>query len=80
MPDSASKTRRKSPEPCSEVVDTKDIYIPPIKRIWAKCPHCERKAVLFHDRANCNGVFVKCKSCGQEFELVVYDGKQVTKV
>lgn len=52
----------------------------PIERIWARCPHCGAKAIIFDNTATCSGVFLKCtRGCGREFELVIQNGKQVTE-
>lgn len=50
------------------------------KRIWAICPKCGAKVVLFDDTANCSGVWCKCtRKCGTQFELIVVDGKQLSE-
>ena len=48
----------------------------PFKRRWAKCPHCGKNIVLFHDSAKCTGVFFKCRQCHKEFELKIILGVQ----
>lgn len=46
--------------------------------MWAVCPFCRSKTVLFDDQAECSGVWMKCKrGCGMVFELVIHDGKQI---
>lgn len=55
------------------------IVIPPVRRFWAVCPRCRKNALLFDDRAECRGVYLKCKACGKEFELIVKNGRQITK-
>lgn len=52
----------------------------PIERIWARCPYCGAKTVIFDNTASCHGIFLKCtRGCGREFELTIKNGKQITK-
>lgn len=56
---------------------TKPVVIPR-RKCWAICPRCGKSAVLYDDLAECGGVYLKCKWCRREFELVIQDGKQIT--
>lgn len=50
------------------------------KRIWIHCPYCGAKHSLYENTAECHGVFLVCtRGCRKEFELVIVDGKQVSK-
>ena len=50
---------------------------PPIERVWARCPYCGAKVILFDNTAQCKGVFFKCsRGCKQVFELIIENGKQ----
>ena len=50
---------------------------PVLRKIWAKCPKCGSKTVLFDNTANASGIWLKCtRGCGTEFELIVRDGEQ----
>ena len=52
--------------------------VPSFKREWVRCPVCGSKICIMDDRANCNGVFVKCtRGCGSTFEIKIADGKQI---
>lgn len=47
-------------------------------RMWARCPHCGAKTVIYDNTSTCNGVWMKCtRGCHKEFELVIRDGKQI---
>lgn len=53
---------------------------PVLLKIWAKCPKCGSKTVLFDNTANASGIWLKCtRGCGTEFELIVRDGEQRKK-
>lgn len=43
----------------------------PLRRMWYKCPHCSKKAVVYDNSAHCKGVYYKCKYCGKEFEIKI---------
>lgn len=46
--------------------------LPPLEREWYKCPHCGTKLLLFDNTANCKGVYIKCKTCKREIEIIVH--------
>ena len=51
---------------------------PSLQKIWAKCPYCSAKTILYDNTANCNGIFIKCsRGCKKEFELIIEDGQQM---
>lgn len=53
--------------------------IPAMRREWIKCLYCGAKHSLYTEKAECNGVFVKCtRGCGREFEIKIRNGKQIT--
>ena len=57
-----------------------EVKIPPVRKLWAICPYCKAKTVLYDDQANCSGIWIKCRrGCGMEHELVIKDGKQKMK-
>ena len=48
-----------------------------IKKSWLHCPECgKEQKILITNTANCSGVFLKCKYCKKEFEVIVADGVQ----
>lgn len=52
--------------------------VPTFQREWVRCPSCGSKFCIMDDRAQCNGVFVKCtRGCGNAFEIKIADGKQI---
>lgn len=55
-----------------------NLKLPPLQRMWAHCPHCGAKTILFDNTANCRRVYLKCtRGCKKEFELKIVNGKQV---
>ncbi len=56
-----------------------NIKKPPVAKIWAKCPHCRKKLILYDNTATASGIWMKCKMCGYEFELKIKNGKQETR-
>ncbi len=44
---------------------------PPLERKWYQCPYCQKSALIYDDTAVCSGVFMKCKFCKQEFEVII---------
>ena len=55
-----------------------EIKLPPLRRMWARCPHCGAKTVLYDNTAQCSGVHIKCtRGCKKEFELKIINGKHV---
>ena len=49
-----------------------------IKKSWLICPDCKKEQkILISNIAECSGVFLKCKYCKKEFEVVVIDGMQM---
>lgn len=58
----------------------RDVKFPVLNKMWAVCPHCGMKTVIFDNTANCSGVHVKCtRGCKMVFELVIENGKQIIK-
>jgi len=56
----------------------KRVEIPPTRKDWALCPYCGAKTIIYDNRSNCKGVYVKCtRGCRQTFELNIKDGKQI---
>lgn len=54
-----------------------NVVKPALQRIWARCPYCDAKTLLYDNTANCKGIFVKCtRGCKREFELIIINGKQ----
>lgn len=43
----------------------------PLRRDWYKCPYCGKNLIIYDNTARCSGVFVKCKGCRQEVEIVI---------
>lgn len=39
---------------------------------WYKCPHCGKKLIKYEEKANCEGLFLLCKSCGKEVEIEIH--------
>lgn len=57
---------------------TPNIKFPATRKMWAVCPYCRAKGILYDDTANCRGVWLKCtRGCKREYELIIKDGKQV---
>lgn len=44
---------------------------PPLKRKWYLCPICGTKLALTGKRANCNQIYIKCRTCKNEIEIKV---------
>ena len=36
-----------------------EIKLPPLRRIWVRCPHCGAKTILYDNTAECRGVYIK---------------------
>jgi len=53
------------------------LIVPATRREWVICPNCHAKQCVFENNAECHGVFVKCKLCKREFEIVIEEGMQV---
>lgn len=47
----------------------KKIKFPPLERKWYICPFCNTKLAIYDNTAECNNVFVKCRTCKREIEL-----------
>lgn len=51
---------------------------PATVRLWARCPYCGAKTVLYDNTADSTGIWIKCtRGCKREFELRIRSGKQV---
>jgi len=48
-----------------------EIKKPPLERKWYKCRECQQKLLIFDNTAMCKGVFIKCKKCGTENEILI---------
>jgi hypothetical protein len=48
----------------------KEIKIPSVKREWVYCPYCNTKLCIADSDAICNGIYVKCRTCKREIEIV----------
>lgn len=48
-------------------------YVPTFatERKWYVCKECGKKILIYNDVAICRGVFVKCKKCGAENEIII---------
>lgn len=55
----------------------KKIELPAYEKRWAICPFCTKKNLLYDNRARAKGVWVRCKNCRRDFELIVEDGRQI---
>lgn len=53
------------------------IKIPPMRKDWFRCRHCNKKILLYDNKAYCCGLFIKCKKCGYENEIKIKDGKVI---
>lgn len=51
----------------------------PTKRQWAVCPKCRQKSVIYDNRSTAFGIWIKCRKCGVEYELIIEKGQQKTK-
>lgn len=45
--------------------------IPLLKREWYKCPDCGKKLAIYDNTASCSGVFIQCKKCKKEIEIII---------
>lgn len=45
---------------------------PPLKRTWYMCPKCGAKLLIYDNTASCKGVYIKCKKCKSEIEIVLH--------
>lgn len=43
----------------------------PTKKRWFLCPRCGKRLVLYHDAAKCCGVYVWCKGCKRDIEIII---------
>lgn len=48
----------------------KKIEKPPLYREWYRCS-CGKKIAIYDNTAVCSGVFIKCKNCGEEKEILI---------
>lgn len=53
------------------------IKIPPMRKDWFKCHRCNKKILLYDNKACCSGLFIKCKKCGYENEIKIKNGKVI---
>ncbi|MFQ8704846.1 MAG: hypothetical protein ACLR9T_02190 [Thomasclavelia sp.] len=53
------------------------IKIPPMRKDWFRCYHCNKKILLYDNKANCGGLFIKCKKCGYENKIEIKNGKVI---
>ena len=61
--------------------DLNHIKMPPLERMWLRCPRCGAKTILYDNTATCSGVFVKCtRGCGLIFEIKLAGGKPADDV
>ena len=44
---------------------------PPLEKKWYECPHCGKKLVIYNNVACCSGVFVYCKRCKRQIEIII---------
>lgn len=44
---------------------------PPLLREWYRCSACGKKIAIYDNTAACSGVFIKCKNCGKEEEILI---------
>lgn len=50
----------------------KELKIPiATERKWYRCPKCGQKILIYDDAAECHGVYVRCKACGDEIEVKI---------
>ena len=42
-----------------------------LRRDWYKCPHCGKNLLIYNNTAACEGVFIRCKGCKKEVEIVI---------
>lgn len=50
----------------------KELEIPiATERKWYRCPKCGQKILIYDDTAECHGVYVRCKACGDEIEIKI---------
>ena len=42
-----------------------------MRKDWFTCKKCHKKLLLFNDIANSTGIFIKCKKCGYENEVLI---------
>lgn len=53
------------------------IKIPPMRKDWFRCHRCNKKILLYDNKACCSGLFIKCKKCGYENEIKIKNGKVI---
>lgn len=49
----------------------KKIEYSPQERKWYTCPHCGAKLAAFDKQAISEDVFIKCRICKNEIEIVI---------
>lgn len=43
-------------------------------RLWYCCDRCGKKLFPIANDAQCKGVFMRCRQCGREWEIVINRG------
>lgn len=41
------------------------------ERKWYRCPNCGKNLIVYDNTAVSKGVFIKCKSCGRQVEIII---------
>lgn len=41
------------------------------KKNWYVCPYCGKHLLKHTDKAESHGVYIKCKRCGREIEILI---------
>lgn len=53
------------------IKDVKEILQIPTERRWYDCKKCGQHLLIHSDTARCNGIYIKCKKCGNEEEIKI---------
>lgn len=48
-----------------------------MRKDWFRCHRCNKKILLYDNKACCSGLFIKCKKCGYENEIKIKNGKVI---
>ena len=43
---------------------------------WFICPYCNKKLIKYKEDANSSGVFLLCKKCRKEIEIIINKDKR----
>lgn len=43
----------------------------PVCRKWYTCPSCGTKLLIYDNTAKSSGVYIKCRTCKKEIEVII---------